>query len=105
MSIIIKKDKTNFLVEKEDINKNMLIRYHISYDTDYEYLFNFIKNNGNIEVSISDDFDKISIETNERTLYYEDYMFDGDFDESDCVDFNLGKNVYDFYCYYFNYNI
>ena len=31
-------------------------------------------------------------------------MFDGDFDESDCY-FNLGKNVYDFYCYYFNYNI
>lgn len=101
-NINIDNNTNNFIVEVENDYKCMKCKYYINYDTDYNYLLQYIKDNGSIDVNISLDLDNLTINTCENKYEFEDTMFDGDIYNSDDIEeYELGKNVYDFYCYYF----
>ena len=91
-----------FIVESENTCKDMNCIYYINYDTDYEYIYNYIKNNGKIEISIDDKIELIHITTINNNYIFEYYMFDGDFESSDNMDeYELGYKCFEFYKYYF----
>ena len=52
--------------------------YYINYDTDYEYIYNYLIKYGRIEVSIDDKIELIHITTMNNNYIFEYYMFDGD---------------------------
>ena len=92
-----------FIVETENIYKDMNSIYYINYDTDYEYIYDYVKNNGKIEISVNNNNESIYISTVNNNYLFEYYMFDGDFESSDNIDeYELGFKCYEFYKYYFN---
>ena len=92
-----------FIVETENTYKYMNCIYYINYDTDYEYIYDYIKNNGKIEISVNNNNESIYITTVNNNYIFEYYMFDGDFESSDNIDeYELGYKCYEFYKYYFN---
>lgn len=92
----------NFCVETEDNIKNMKCVYYINYDSDYDYLFNYIKENGNVSIFINHNIEKIYVSTMMKDYSYEYYEFDGDFDSPEKIDeYDLGYNCLEFYKYYF----
>ena len=92
-----------FIVETENTYKDMNSIYYINYDTDYEYIYDYVKNNGKIEISVNNNNESIYITTVNNNYIFEYYMFDGDFESSDNIDeYELGYKCYEFYKYYFN---
>tara|TARA_Y100000589_G_C27126157_1_gene618620 strand:- start:650 stop:973 length:324 start_codon:yes stop_codon:yes gene_type:complete len=92
-----------FIVETENTYKDMNSIYYINYDTDYEYIYDYVKNNGKIEISVNNNNESIYISTVNNNYLFEYYMFDGDFESSDNIDeYELGFKCYEFYKYYFN---
>ena len=93
-----------FIVETENTYKDMNSIYYINYDTDYEYIYDYVKNNGKIEISVNNNNESIYISTVNNNYLFEYYMFDGDFESSDNIDeYELGFKCYEFYKYYFNF--
>ena len=90
-----------FIVETENTCKDMTCVYYINYDTEYEYIYDYIKNNGKIEISIDDKIELIHITTMNNNYIFEYYMFDGDFDSDNIDEYELGYKCFEFYKYYF----
>lgn len=91
-----------FIVESEDNTKNMKCVYYINYDSDYNYLYNYIKVNGYININVNNNLELINISTMVKNYSFEYYIFDGDFNSSEDVEeYYLGYNCLEFYKYYF----
>ena len=90
------------IVECENTCKDMTCVYYINYDYEYEYIYNYIKKNGSIEISINDKIELIHITTRDNNYIFEYYMFDGDFDNDEMEEYELGYKCFEFYKYYFN---
>ena len=90
-----------FIVESENACKNMNCVYYINYDTDYDYIHNYLEENGQIDVSIDDKLELIHITTINNNYIFEYYMFDGDFEDENMEEYELGYKIYEFFKYYF----
>ena len=76
--------------------------YYINYNTEYEYIYNYIKKNGILEISVNNDVESIYITTMNCNYVFENLMFDGDFESSEEIEeYELGYKCYEFYKYYF----
>jgi len=100
-----------FIVKSDDDNKDIKCIYYIKYDIVYEYMYTFIKENGDIDIWVDNSsLDYIGIEYNDKKYIFDDYMFKDNFDNDNeyikyiksTKEYNLGKDCFNFYLYYFH---